>query len=70
MSHDKLLKIIPFNGEQKKWFMWSTRHRAKLILSGLLDILNGKIIIAPDGKIDYSQDEEEARQKMMRYKLA
>ena len=62
MSHDKLLKIILFNGEQKKWFMWSTCHRAKLRLSGLLGILDGEVTIEPDGKLSYTQDEEEARQ--------
>lgn len=39
---DRVMKIIPFHGEHKKWTMWETIKLPNIHLYGVLNVLDGK----------------------------
>ena len=47
-SEDGGMKIIPFKGDETKWWMWKEKQRAKIKLYDLIDILDGTTPIPVD----------------------
>lgn len=59
----KSMKIIPFNRDVKKWFMWKARQKENLKLYDLHKVIEEGTTIPKDGKDRYDEKELELRKQ-------
>ena len=65
----KTMKTIPFNGDEKKWAMWSERYKEKLRLYDLFEVIDSKTIIPSDLLEEYSDEDKVLRDKIEKQEM-
>ena len=61
MNSTKTITIIPFSGRKENWSMWKEKYKARVRLLGYIDVLEGRVKVPEDSKVDLRGDEKRIR---------